>query len=256
MSDVSQPSAPPPSAPPSSTPPAQPPPQSEVPVNETPVNQPTPLGDQAPPKSPGEARREAIQRAFDRAKQGQEEAAKTQPQRAKPGMGHNQPPEATEVERAKQPPDKTDKSQQASAQRYREAGRFAKAPESQQPSAVSPGQVRPEDGQPQPRQIQPLAKDAPYREPPGRFTDNAKQEWHVTPEVVRGAVHQMAKEFKGVYDKYRGDVEVMEELRPYHDLAIKQGTSLRKAFDNYYGMEMKLRQDLIGGLDVLVRIYG
>jgi hypothetical protein len=42
-------------------------------------------------------------------------------------------------------------------------------------------------------------------------------------------------------------------VRPYHELATKQGTTLRKAFDNYYGMETKLRQDLIGGLDVLVQ---
>ena len=73
------------------------------------------------------------------------------------------------------------------------------------------------------------------------------------PESVRGAVYNMAREFQGAYEKYRGDNEVMNELRPYHDLATKQGTSLRKAFDNYYGMEQKLREDLVGGLDVIVQ---
>ena len=66
----------------------------------------------------------------------------------------------------------------------------------------------------------------------------------------------MAQEFQGAYEKYRGDYEVMEQLRPYHDLATKQGTSLRQAFDNYYGMEQKLRQDLIGGLESSSRTCG
>ena len=70
---------------------------------------------------------------------------------------------------------------------------------------------------------------------------------------MRGAVHRWRREFQGAYEKYRGDHEVMEELRPYHDLATKQGTSLRRAFDNYYGMEQKLRDDLVGGLDVIVQ---
>ena len=98
-----------------------------------------------------------------------------------------------------------------------------------------------------------LDETARYREPPGRFSDQAKTEWAAAPESVRGAVYTMAREFQGAYEKYRGDHEVMQELRPYHDLATKQGTSLRKAFDNYYGMEQKLRGDLVGGLDVIVQ---
>ena len=108
-------------------------------------------------------------------------------------------------------------------------------------------------GQQQRQQIKPLDERAPYRQPPNRFSDQAKQEWHAAPESVRGAVYSMAKEFSGAYQKYKADNDVMNELRPYHDLAVKQGTSIRKAFDNYYGMEMKLRQDLIGGLDVIVQ---
>ena len=70
---------------------------------------------------------------------------------------------------------------------------------------------------------------------------------------MRGAVYNMAREFQGAYQKYKADHDTMEELRPYHDLASKQGTSLRRAFDNYYGMELKIREDLIGGLDVVVQ---
>ena len=258
MSDTTQPSAPPPSAPAAS-------PQAEVPVNETPVGQPTPLGQQAPPKPPGQdsdksshiGRREAIQNAFARAKQAQEDAAKEVPKRAKPGMGHNQPPEAMTKE-AKQVAEKTEKTGQPSEkqQRYREGGKFAKDPAKAEPQTPQTPQTPPEQQpgvQPQQAKVAQLDKAAPYREPPGRFTDNAKTEWHATPEVVRGAVHQMAREFDGAYQKLRGDHEVMEQLRPYHDLATKQGTSLRRAFDNYYGMEQKLRTDVIGGLDTIIR---
>jgi hypothetical protein len=257
MSDTTQPSAPPPNAP---APPAAP--QTEVPIDHAPVTPPAPIGDQAPPKPPGQqdnkssqvSRREAIQQAFTRSKQAQEDAAKDVKPRPRPGMGHNQPPEPTEVEAKKpsteKPTEKSTEKLSASqaAERYREGGKFARDPskvEQQQP-----GQQQPQPGQQQARQ---LPETAPYREPPGRFRDQAKTEWHTTPESVRAGVYQMAKEFQGAYEKYRGDNEVMNELRPYHDLATKQGTSLRRAFDNYYGMEQKLRSDLVGGLDVIVQ---
>jgi hypothetical protein len=264
MSDTTQPSAPPPQAP---SAPSTPPPQAEVPVDQTPVSQPVPLGEQAPSKPPGQdsnksshiGRREAIQNAFAKAKQAQEEAAKTPRAKSgtdRPGMGHNQPPEAM----AKEVADKTEKTGQPSEkqQRYREGGKFAKDPakaEQTPPEKVEqppPGQqpgVQPQQAQP----VKPLDEKAPYREAPGRFRDQAKAEWHATPESVRAGVYQMAREFQGAYEKYRGDHDVMEQLRPYHDLAVKQGTSIRRAMDNYYGMEQKLRSDVIGGLDTIVR---
>lgn len=223
---------------------SSPSPQTEVPVNPSPVSTPSPLGEQAPPKPDGQetnksshiGRREAIEKAFARSKEAQDEAAKTTPKRAKPGMGHNQPPEAMEAE----------KKPSAQSQQHREAGRFARDPnkidQEQQSSAQAP-----------PGQIQPLEPNARYREPLPRFSEQAKQEWHATPESVRGAVHNMAREFHGAYEKYRGDYEVMETLRPYHNLAQQQGTSLEKAFNNYYQMEQKLRTDMIGGLDVIVQ---
>jgi hypothetical protein len=227
----------------------------DVPVNQTPVDQPRPIGDQAPPKPEGQesnkqshsSRREALTNAFARAKEEQEEAAKNVPKRAKPGMGHNQPPEAMAKEVTK--PDKAEQPAER-LQRYREGGKFArdpnKAPAEQQQLPLG-------EQQQQPRQIKPLADNAPYRDAPKRWSEQTQQEWHATPESVRGAVYNMAREFQGAYAKYKADHDTMEELRPYHDLATKQGTSIRKAIDNYYGMELKLRQDLIGGLDVIVQ---
>jgi hypothetical protein len=252
MSDVSQPSAPSPSTP--SAPPSAPM-QTEVPVNEAPVHQPSPLGDQAPPKPPGQeinkssrlGRRESIQKAFDRAKQGQEEAAKTQPQR------RAQPPAAKEGDRA---------PAAERPQPHREQGRFARDPNrlEQAPNRQISDEnknVGQQPGQQQrPQAPQPLAPDARYRDAPQRFSDQARVEWAAAPESVRGAVHQMAREFQGAYEKYRGDHETMETIRPYHDLAQKQGTNIGTVLQNYATMEQKLRQDFIGGLDVLTNNMG
>jgi len=261
MSDTSAPSAPPPSAP--AAPQAAPAPaQVEVPVNETPTSTQTPIGSQAPPKPPAVARQEALEKAFARAREAQEEAKKNAPTRERPGMGHNKPPEAMAKEKAgpEKVADKTERTGQPSEaqKRYREAGKFAKDPaKGEQPQPGQPAEP-PQPGQQQPLEsakppIKPLDERAPYREAPGRFRDQAKAEWHATPESVRGGVYQMAREFQGAYEKYKGDHGVMEELRPYHDMATKQGTSLRKAFDNYYGIEQKIRQDWVGGIDIVVQ---
>ena len=256
MSDVSGATPPPAAAPSTPAPQAAPSAPVDVPVNQTPVDQPRPIGDQAPPKPEGQesnkqshsSRREALTNAFARAKEEQEEAAKNLPKRAKPGMGHNQPPEAMAKEAAK--PDKAEQPAER-LQRYREGGKFARDPSKPQPEQ----QQLPLGEQPaqQRQQIKPLADNAPYRDAPKRWSEQTQQEWHATPESVRGAVYNMAREFQGAYQKYKADHDTMEELRPYHDLASKQGTNLRKAFDNYYGMELKLREDLVGGLDVIVQ---
>lgn len=259
MSDVSNAPPAPPSAPSAPQAAPQAPAQVDVPVNQTPVDQPRPIGDQAPPKPEGQesnkqshsSRREALQQAFARAKEEQAEAAKNIPKRAKPGMGHNQPPEAM----AKETADKVEKTSQPSEkqQRYREGGKFARDPAKAQPELPMGQQPAQQPDQQQQRQIKPLADNAPYRDAPKRWSEQTQQEWHATPESVRGAVYNMAREFQGAYAKYKADHDTMEELRPYHDLAAKQNTSLRKAFDNYYGMELKLREDMIGGLDVIVQ---
>ena len=52
----------------------------------------------------------------------------------------------------------------------------------------------------------------------------AKAEWNKAPESVRHDVHRMYHEFTQAYQRYRADHEVMNQLRPYHELARSQGT--------------------------------
>jgi hypothetical protein len=82
--------------------------------------------------------------------------------------------------------------------------------------------------------------------------DDAKADWSKAPESVRRDVHRMHQEYSRAYKQYRGDHEAMKTIRPYHDMARSQGTSLPAALNNYIGIEHKLRSDPIGGLDVIV----
>jgi hypothetical protein len=228
MSDIVTPQAPTP----------VPAPANEVVVNQNPTNSPTPVGQQAPDKPVDQikgsehrpqSRREAIQAAFDKATK--EQAAKAPKAEAK--IGHNQPPEETVKETPKEPP----------KEQPRDRGRFA----SPQPRAEEQTQ-KPQE----PQKPQPLAEAAPYREPPQRLSDKAKADWAATPESVRGDMHRMIQETEGGIKRYRADHEAMNTIRPYHELATKQGTTLDRALSNYVGMEMKLRADPLSGLDIIV----
>jgi hypothetical protein len=229
-------------------------PASEVPINPTPTNTPQPVGPQAPQKPVGdvegsphrpESRREVIQKAFQRAEQ-----ERPKPEPAKARMGHNQPPEPMEREKPKsKPPEPIDLKKRPSDQPERpraEHGHFAprepvdKAAENSRPVA-------------QPAQrVNPLPPHAPYRDPPPRMAEHAKAEWHAAPESVRGEVHRMHQEYARAYQAYRGDHEAMNVIRPYHEMAQQHGTTLDRALQNYVGMEHKLRNDLVGGLDVII----
>ena len=97
---------------------------------------------------------------------------------------------------------------------------------------------------------------APYREPLPRMSEHAKAEWAAAPESVRGEVHRLAKEYQSAYEQYRGDHEAMQPIRHFHEMAQQHGTTLDKALTNYVSMEQKLRQDVVGGLDIIVNNLG
>lgn len=231
---------------------------TEVPVGEAPVNLPNAVGPQAPDKAVGpdhkgsphrpESRREAIQRAFQR-------SAEAKPAEAK--MGHNQPPEPMEKEKEKEkekpkidlrkPPKKEAADDDAKPARERgDHGHFAPRQASQPNQPSQPSQLS------QARQHKQLPPNAPYREPPSRWRDGAKAEWHATPENVRGEIYRMHQEFGQAYKQYRADHELMNTIRPFAELAQKQGTHIAPVLSNYIAMEHKLRNDLVAGLDTIV----
>ena len=236
-------------APPSPAPaPAPAPAQAEVPINQAPPSSQNPVTN-APPEKAAEdratSRKAALQRAFDRANDPEaakaKDASRPPPKAAEAKPGHNQPPEET-------PPEKRQ------ADQPRDRGRFA--PRTNQPSAdrSDPGghtQNGEQNGAAS-RPYKQLPSHAPYAEPPPRMAEHAKADWHATPERVRGEVYRMHQEFQGAYERYRGDAEAFQPVRGYHEMAQQHGTTLDHALHNYVTMEQKLRQDVIGGLDIII----
>ena len=237
---------------------AAPPAAHEVVVDQNPVNTPAPVGSQAPPRPPGEAtshgrpesRREAIQRAFAKSREGVELPA------AKARIGHNQPPEPIEqakpkvAAKAEKPqPKTTNEAPLNLRQRPVERGEHGHFVPKERPEAPSPAR-QPSPGAPVANTL-PAAD--PYREPLRRMSPAAKAEWHAAPASVREDVHRMHREFGNFYQRAKATHEAFQPIKPYYDLARSHGTTLDRALGNYVGMENKLRSDPIGGLDVLVR---
>ena len=260
MSDTS---APPPAAPPA------PAPSNEVVINQNPVNTSNPLGPQAPHAPTGEleggkgrpqSRREAIQAAFDRANKPQAKPAKpaekASPPAADAKAGHNQPPEETPKEGLdlkKRPSDQPearprgDRGQFVPRQQA-EAGRAGaeRAPGENDPTL--PGQK-----ENKPRL---LPEGAPYRDPPPRISERARQDWDTAPESVRGDYHRLHQEAEGIHRHYKAVADAYQPVAQYDQMARQHGTTLDKALHNYVSMEQKLRADPVGGLDVIVNNLG
>lgn len=94
--------------------------------------------------------------------------------------------------------------------------------------------------------------DAPYREPPSRFSPDAKTAWETAPDPVKAEVHRAIKELEQGHQKYKADAEAYSEVREYAELAKKHGTTVKQALDNYIGIERKLQQDPVAGLEQIV----
>ena len=249
----------------SSAPAAAPAPSSPAPAsNEMAIAPATPppstVGSQAPDKpapdvvkGPAEHRRDVIRKAFQRT---------SEPEAAKPKMGHNQPPEPMEREKATPPLDlKKKPTEQAGAEAPRpraEHGHFAPNASKTTAETAAPGRQQAgltANGQPAPPStwnIVQLPADARHRNPPRRWSQQAQAEWAAAPESVRASVQRMSKEFSQAYGRMRADTEAMNSIRHYHQMAQQHGTTLQRALDNYVGMENKLRSDPIGGIDLII----
>jgi hypothetical protein len=213
-----------------------PPSVSEVVIDQNPTTQPNPVSNQAPEKPVAEARRESIQKAFDKASNPTKAPARPtrpEPKAAEAKPGHNNPPEPVEGIDLKKRPQEQPRG---------DRGQFA--PREQVNTA--------RDGTEQGRPVHTLPHEAPFREPPPRLAEHAKRDWATAPESVRGEFHRLVKEADGMYRQYRGDHEAMNPIRHFHQMAVSHGTTLDRALNNYVSMEQKLRADPIGGLDVIV----
>lgn len=98
--------------------------------------------------------------------------------------------------------------------------------------------------------------DSPYRDPPTRYSNDAKAAWDSTPDPVKAETHRAFREMEQGIQKYKADSEAYHEVREYSELAKQQGTSLKAALQNYVGIEQQLRKDPIGGLEQIISNLG
>lgn len=235
-------------------------PASEVPVQVDQTHAPNPVGSQAPdhPTEKTSGRREAIQKAFERAEKGVARKDTTErkpaPKAAEAKPGHNQPPEDAKLDLRKRPTGDVPKGPRERG----EHGHFAPVQKVQnevQTSANSSANsatavqqnlpYRPEHSK--------LHPQAPYREPPNRFANHAKHDWQHAPESIRAEVNRMYDEFGRAYKIYKADFDEMQTLRPFQQLAKQTGTTMAKALSSYVALEDKIRKNPLSGLDTVVQ---
>lgn len=238
-------------------------PANEVPINPNPTTAPAPVGSQAPDKPAGnfegsphrpESRREAIQRAFERAANPQPPVkpapAKPAPKAAEAKSGHNNPPEETPKDKPIDLRKRPTPAEQREPQ-PRDRGRFTAREQPGQQAAPQQNQQAPAQQQQAPQQPAREA-NAAFREPLPRMSEAAKRDWATTPESVRGDFHRMSQEFAQGYQRYKADVDAFQPVRHFHEMAAQHGTTLQAALTNYVSMEQKLRADPVAGLDLIV----
>lgn len=199
------------------------------------------VGKQAPDKSPDQiaseraiARREAVEKAFAKGRAAAETRAKE---------GGKELVKAPSEERGKQAAPEAGKPEPVKPRPRGDFGRFAPA----QPEEADPKEAI---STPPPRRE--LPETAPYREPPPRFSEAAKADWHGAPDSVRAATTQAFQQYEQGIQQYRAAAQAFGEVQDYYQQARQDGTNLRTVLDNYVGMEQKLRGDLFSGLDLIV----
>jgi hypothetical protein len=84
------------------------------------------------------------------------------------------------------------------------------------------------------------------------MSPRAAAAWDKVPDEVRADAHRMYREIGQAFTKYKGAHDYMQTIAPYEKMAREQGTTLARVLENHVGIEAKLREDPIGGLEVIV----
>jgi len=200
---------------------------SNAPVDQAPVQTPNPVEAELPVKEP-EAKPEP---KADEKGQDKEPAPKRSVSDALKKAEADLREKATKPETDK--PEAKDKAKpvETEARQRDDTGKFAAK--------------EPVEGQDKPKEATETAKaadtpdkqSAPFRDPPKRFSEDAKAAWETAPDPVKAEVHRAMRELEGGIEKYRAEYE---PIKPYADLAKQHGTSVKDALDRYTGLEKML----------------
>jgi hypothetical protein len=159
---------------------------------------------------------------------------------------------AKQAEAVKAPEPKADakdaKPEPKAAPERGDGGKFvAKAPAADAPAA---GDVQP------PKPIESAKASFTASDAPSRFSEDAKKEWATAPESVRRETERAIKELTDGFQKYKQSAERDQALSEFHEMAKSSGKELSGVVREYVNMENKLRQDPVGGLDLICQRMG
>jgi hypothetical protein len=88
--------------------------------------------------------------------------------------------------------------------------------------------------------------------PPPSWSVKSKSAWEQLPAEVRADIAKRETEVAQGLSSLRE----YKDLKPYAEMAGKQGTTIKKALDSYLGIESLLRQDIGKGLAQIVQNFG
>lgn len=197
-------------------------------INETPASYSEPLGSQTPVEPEPVAKPASLDDSIDRA------IAKSEAKQA-------------EADKAKAKPEaKIEPKHQDKEPQPRDNGKFAatKAPADAQAPQEAP---KPQEA------AKPSFTD---NDPPSRFSEDAKKDWHAAPESVRRESERAIKELTDGFQKYRQSAERDQQLDQFHRMAEQSGTKLETVVDTYVKTEQLLRSDPIKGLESICENLG
>lgn len=161
---------------------------------------------------------------------------------------------AKDEPKVEEPAAEKPKPAEATPSRERAAdGKFV-GKEPKEPSGAEPEQA---EGSEQAGKEKPLPSEGKGRhEPPARFLPRAREAWTNVPNVVKEEIARLAAEDETASAEFREAHERDKELKPFHEQARANGTSVRQYIERTQAIQQLLDKNLLQGMDTLARQYG
>lgn len=185
----------------------------------------------------------SARQALEKAAADQNKDAEVKPEKAEPKA-------KTEI-KAEEPKDDPKPSRERD-----EGGKFKGAPPPAEESSDGESEVHEEAAQEKTSEEPKSSEGKGNREPPARFLPRERDEWIKAPNIVRDATQRVIKEYETEIEASREARQNWEGLKRWDDMAKQRGVTIDRALEHYTGIDQKLSQDLVGGLDHIARQYG
>lgn len=96
----------------------------------------------------------------------------------------------------------------------------------------------------------------PASDAPSRFSADAKAAWSTTPDPVKAETSRAFRELETGIQKYRADAEEFAKIKPFHDLAVKNGGNLHASLTQVVAIENAFQQGPLQGMQKIADHFG